>query len=488
MGKIFKALQKSKKERRSAAIKPKGIQGSRREVVEQTQKTTISKQEIKRPDIEQPKSDSSEIDLGAIHSLLDGSSHTETPDKSAEIAKEELSPRATKMNSIEEPYKKEPESSLTEKELSSMHKTIDKQSPTHTPALKKPGAAGKELRPEPIGKDLSTITELSDDKKPVDTPATATIQTTEKQKKISDADENNLMPKKVETDNKIKKQAPVGDKKVIPMSKRKAVEPVDKDAVPFIADETKDTDSSSETVLKKYNPSKIDHNLVALLKPDSFEAEQFRMLRSNLLFPLEGEPPRTILVTSAVPGEGKSFVSTNLAVTYALDIQYHVLLIDCDVRKPSIHKLFGYQNVYGLSEYLRGKMEVSSILLNTNITKLKILPGGKPPKNPSELLSSRRMSNLLKEVKAKYPDRYIIIDSPPPTLTAETNVLSRQVDGIVLVASYGSTRREDLVEVIDKFSREKILGIVINRFNLRTSRFYGYGKYGNYKYYYGKEE
>jgi capsular exopolysaccharide synthesis family protein len=144
--------------------------------------------------------------------------------------------------------------------------------------------------------------------------------------------------------------------------------------------------------------------------------------------------------------------------------------------------------VTGLSEYLRGDMNISSILLNTNVPKLKILPGGEPPKNPSELLSSKRMSQLLKEVKEKYPDRYIIIDSPPPKLTAETNVLSRQVDGILLVAKYGRTRREDLTEVIDKFGKNKIIGLVINWFNLRASRYYGYGKYGGYKTYYGKPD
>jgi exopolysaccharide/PEP-CTERM locus tyrosine autokinase len=274
------------------------------------------------------------------------------------------------------------------------------------------------------------------------------------------------------------------ENKVIPITKRKEIETDDRD----------DTDIKGRTVshppevaIENYKSAQIDPNLVALLRPDSFEAEQFRMLRSNLMFPLEGKPPRIILVTGAVPGEGKSFIAANLAITFAMDIQTHVLLIDCDIRNPHVHKRFGYQSVIGLSEYLTGKMDISSMLLNTNVNKLKILPGGKPPKNPSELLSSRRMSNLLKEVKEKYPDRYIILDSPPPKLTAETNVLSRQVDGILLVAKYGRTRREDLVELIGKLGKDKIVGVIINWFNLRASRYYGYGKYGGYKNYYGKK-
>ena len=95
----------------------------------------------------------------------------------------------------------------------------------------------------------------------------------------------------------------------------------------------------------------LDKNLVAHHNPQSFEAEQFRMLRTNIMFPAEGKAsPRTILVTSALPGEGKSFVSSNLALTIAQNIDKHVLLIDCDMRRPTVHKLFGYENAPGLEQ------------------------------------------------------------------------------------------------------------------------------------------
>mgnify|MGYP001029782188 CR=1 FL=1 len=233
-----------------------------------------------------------------------------------------------------------------------------------------------------------------------------------------------------------------------------------------------------------YDFNKIDQNLVALLKPQSFENEQFKMLRTNLLFPPSGKSPRKILVTSAVPDEGKSFVAANLAISIAQSIQEHVLLIDCDIRRPCIHTQFGFGDVPGLSEYLVNGPSLSSLLLKTEVNKLSILPGGRPPHNPSELLSSQRMSKLLEEVTERYSDRYIVIDSPPPKLTAETSAISRQVDGILLVVEYGSTSRQMVSDLIEIMGKEKILGIILNKLDMRFSSYYGLGKYSKYSKYY----
>jgi exopolysaccharide/PEP-CTERM locus tyrosine autokinase len=235
-----------------------------------------------------------------------------------------------------------------------------------------------------------------------------------------------------------------------------------------------------------YDSSKIDENLVTLLDPQSFEAEQFRMLRTNLLFPASGKPPRSIMVTSAVPAEGKSFVAANLAISIAQSIQEHVLLIDCDIRLPRIHKQFGFGDVPGLSECLSNGTPLSSFILKTKVDKLSIVPGGKSPHNPSELLSSQQMSTLLKETRNRYSDRYIVIDSPPPKLTAETNAISRQVDGIVLVVQHGSTPRQMVSDLIEKMGKEKILGVILNKMDIRFSSYYGMGKYSKYDKYYSR--
>ncbi|MBU0985820.1 MAG: polysaccharide biosynthesis tyrosine autokinase, partial [Proteobacteria bacterium] len=253
---------------------------------------------------------------------------------------------------------------------------------------------------------------------------------------------------------------------------------------PEVADEPIRTpDDSSDGADAPVDSDVIDNNLIAFLKPQSFEAEQFKILRTKLLFPISGKPPRSIMITSSVPGEGKSFVAANLAISIAQNIQEHVLIIDCDMRMPSIHKRFGLGDVPGLSEYLSDNAPLSSLLLKTKIDKLSILPGGRPPHNPAELLSSQRMSRLLQEVRERYPDRYIIIDTPPPKLTAEASAISRQVDGIIIVVKYGSTSRAMVSELIELVEKEKILGIVLNNADMRIVNYLKYKIVRGGKYY-----
>jgi protein-tyrosine kinase len=238
--------------------------------------------------------------------------------------------------------------------------------------------------------------------------------------------------------------------------------------------------------VSQFDRNRFDKSLVTILEPHSFESEQFKILRANILFPTSGTPPRMIMVTSAVPGEGKSFIASNLAISIAQNIDEHVLLMDCDLRLPSIHNRFNIEAKTGLSDYLTGDVSLSSLLVKVGVDKLSILPGGKPPENPAELLSSEKMAQLLDEVKQRYEDRYIIVDSAPPQLTAESSALARQVDGIILVINYGKTKRELIADLIENIGKEKIIGIVFNRFNLLSSSYYGYGKYSNYGKYYGR--
>jgi len=268
----------------------------------------------------------------------------------------------------------------------------------------------------------------------------------------------------------------------IDVPKRTVVERVEiqKDSLDETEKRIEIQDVSLDEAKVRIESDNIDINTVALLEPRSFEAEQFKILRTKLLFPASGKPVRTMMVTSAMPGEGKSFVAANLAVSIAQSIQEHVLIIDCDMRMPSIHKRFGFGKVPGLSEYLSRRTPFESLMLKTKVDKLNILPAGIPPDNPSELLSSQRMSDLLKEVKDRYSDRYIIIDSPPPKLTAETYAMSRQVDGILLVIKHGGTPRKMVSELVETIGKEKILGVVFNNLDMRLTNYLGYKKYGKY--------
>ena len=235
-----------------------------------------------------------------------------------------------------------------------------------------------------------------------------------------------------------------------------------------------------------YHPNNIDKNLITFLEPQSFEAEQFKMLRTKLFFPINGKVPRTLMVTSAFSEEGKSFVTANLAISIAQSLQQHVLIMDCDLRRPCIHTRFGFGDVPGLSEYLSDNISLSSLIRRTKINKLSILPGGKPPHNPSELISSQQMFRLLQEVKYRYSDRFIVIDSPPPKLTAEAGALSRQVDGVLLVIQHKHTPREIVSEIIKTIGKEKIIGVVLNKFDSQSANYYGLGKFKTYSKYYQK--
>jgi exopolysaccharide/PEP-CTERM locus tyrosine autokinase len=227
------------------------------------------------------------------------------------------------------------------------------------------------------------------------------------------------------------------------------------------------------------------NKLVAINSPHSFEAEQFRSLRTNIMFAAEKQnSPRSILITSTHPGDGKSFVAANLAATIAQSIDRHVLLVDCDLRRPSIDTFFNLgEGLPGLSDYLMRGTPLSQLLVRTALARLSILPGGATPANPSELLSSNRMSALVQELQRRYDDRYIIFDSPPPQLAAETVALAKYVEGIILVVKIGHTEQDAALEVVNKLGKANIIGVVANWLSQRAVGYFGAGKYGKYSYY-----
>jgi exopolysaccharide/PEP-CTERM locus tyrosine autokinase len=222
--------------------------------------------------------------------------------------------------------------------------------------------------------------------------------------------------------------------------------------------------------------------LITVSKPHSVEAEQFRLLKNSILFPDSGSPPKTIMVTSTDKGEGKSFVASNLAVSIAVSIDDYVLLLDSDLRDPSIHEIFGIETSKGLSSYLTGECDLKSVLVKTFLKKLTLVPAGPSPLNPSELVSSEQMKKLVHELKLRYDDRYIIIDAPPPYMTSEANALATYVDGVIIVLKQGHTRKERLQDLIDIYGKEKILGVVKNFATGMFGLDYGY----NHRYYYSK--
>ncbi|WP_020589534.1 polysaccharide biosynthesis tyrosine autokinase [Desulfobacter curvatus] len=245
-------------------------------------------------------------------------------------------------------------------------------------------------------------------------------------------------------------------------------------------DDSGNPDSGQIEAITRPRSRRTNPDLITDSAPHSSASEQFRLLKNNILFPEKGNPPKTIMITSASPHEGKSFVAANLAVSIAQSIDEHVLLIDCDLRAPTIHTFFGFEDEeQGLSDYLANKRPLSSVLKKASVNKLTILTAGQIPSNPSELLSSDQMRRLLHEVKLRYNDRYIIIDTSPPYITSETNAIARFVDGIVLVIRQGKTRTKEIADILDIYGREKVLGVVTNFSRKKIGYGYGYNKIGH---------
>jgi len=203
--------------------------------------------------------------------------------------------------------------------------------------------------------------------------------------------------------------------------------------------------------------------VVSVTAPQTSVAEEYRKLKSLLVKLTKADRFRnTLMVTSAFASEGKSITAINLAVSLAQEFDHTVLLVDADLRKPSIHKYFGFEPKLGLTDCLTRGIDVGETLIKTGIGKLSILPYGKKVENPGELFSSLKMKSLIAEIKSRYPDRYIIIDTPPVLLFAETRTVSAIVDGIVFVVKEGAASVKEVNDALTALDKSNLLGIVYN--------------------------
>ena len=208
--------------------------------------------------------------------------------------------------------------------------------------------------------------------------------------------------------------------------------------------------------------------------PKSIDAEAYRSLRSNIEYSSFDDEYRVIVVTSSVPGEGKSTTSGNLAIALAQSGN-SVLLVDCDMRKPSIHKKFKISNAAGTAELLLRKKLFEEVANKYN-ENLTIITAGKIPPNPSEMLASRAMTAFIKEMKKEF--KYIILDTPPLQAVTDAQVLSTKADGVLLIVRAGSTKREMVFNSVDliKKVQGKVIGTVLNGVENKKNNYYYYGE------------
>jgi protein-tyrosine kinase len=224
-------------------------------------------------------------------------------------------------------------------------------------------------------------------------------------------------------------------------------------------------------------------------RPKSSIAEEYRVIKRPILRNiLNGDVAnsRRIMVTSSLPGEGKSFTAINLAISIAIELDHTVLLVDADVSKPSILKTLGLKPDLGLMDILsEQKLDLSTALLRSDIPKLSILPAGMPHERATELLASEAMNRLVDEISSRYADRVIIFDSPPLIPTTEARVLATHMGQIVMVVEAGRTSNGALRQALSTIENCPIKLMVLNksREGGGAGGYYGYG-YG-YDYGYG---
>ena len=229
------------------------------------------------------------------------------------------------------------------------------------------------------------------------------------------------------------------------------------------------------------------HGFIAQADERGKIAEEYRMIKRPLLANAFGPNPvhkgNLIMVSSSLPGEGKSFSTINLAISIAMELDRTVLLVDADVAKPSLPKYLGFQAEHGLLDVLRDdRRDLSSVILRTNIEKLSILPAGKTYARATELLASDAMDRLITEVASRYSDRLILFDSPPILATSEASVLASHMGQIVMVVESEKTPKSALREALSRIEGTcDVVSIVLNKSAIPTTGdYYGYYGYGGY--------
>lgn len=229
---------------------------------------------------------------------------------------------------------------------------------------------------------------------------------------------------------------------------------------------------------------------MGVVSPDAEKsqvAEEFRIIKRPLIANAFGQGTarvkngNLIMVTSSLPGEGKSFCAINLAISMAMEMDRTVLLIDADVAKPRIPEYLGIHADKGLLDVLQDKdLKLSDVLIRTDIAKLTVLPAGRTYKRATELLASAAMTRLIEDIGNRYPDRIILFDSPPLLATSESSVLATHMGQIVMVVEAEKTSQEAVREALSHIQSCEVVGMLLNKTTPTPGADYYYGYYGSY--------
>jgi protein-tyrosine kinase len=266
-------------------------------------------------------------------------------------------------------------------------------------------------------------------------------------------------------------------------------------AMPFIATPVEPMFSEPDAPVLEGNSQVQSINLARLhrmgvVSPDAEKsqiAEEFRIIKRPLIANAFGQGAarvkngNLIMVTSSLPGEGKSFCAINLAISMAMEMDRTVLLIDADVAKPRVPEYLGIHADKGLLDVLQDKdLKLSDVLIKTDIAKLTVLPAGRTYKRATELLASAAMTRLVEDIGNRYPDRIILFDSPPLLATSEASVLATHMGQIVMVVEAERTSQEAVREALSHIQSCEVVGMLLNKTTPTPGADYYYGYYGSY--------
>lgn len=211
------------------------------------------------------------------------------------------------------------------------------------------------------------------------------------------------------------------------------------------------------------NPAVMKANRCIALDSHAPELDAYRVLRTQILQKTREAGGNTIMITSAVPGEGKTVTAINLSITLAREFQQTVLLMDCDLRNQAVQKYMGYESKGGVIDYLLNDRPMSELIVWPEIEKLTVVSGGRNMHESSELLGSQRMKELVEDLRTRYPSRYVIFDMPAILDGADTLAFAPLVDHILLTVREGSTAIQEVKRSIELLPPGKLLGMVLNR-------------------------
>jgi len=233
-------------------------------------------------------------------------------------------------------------------------------------------------------------------------------------------------------------------------------------------------------VVRPFQGGQVDAHIVAYHHPHSHLTESFRRVKAMIRGVVGADKLRTVTITSAGKGEGKSTTALNLAIAMCQDFDQRVCIVDADLRRPRVHRLLGFTPRRGLSDVLGGEALPEDVLIADAVPRLAVLPGGRSSRAPSEMLGSPRMRQLIEELKSRFD--FILFDTPPVLTVADAIVLGPMTDGVILVIQAGKVRKRPVERAIELLHSSRVLGFILNRGDMVLSH-YGYRYYDRGYYY-----